>query len=68
MGGGVKQRKKPLSTFSVSVKFWLCSDMYIWVPFYLIQRILGVESGGHLEQGSPELVSDYGVQGAPFKA
>ena len=40
--GGVVQRKKPHSTFCVSVKSWLHSDMHIWVLFSWTQRILTV--------------------------
>jgi len=65
----VEYRKKPQPTFSVSVRLWLHSDMYIWVPFSWIQRIVKVyvwEPSGNLavEQGSPELLSDYGAQQA----
>ena len=40
--GGVEQRMKPRSTFSVRVSLWLHSDMYIRVRFSWIQRILRV--------------------------
>ena len=44
-------------------------EEYIWVPFAWIQRPLKVWGpSGTLakEQGSPELVSDYGAQRGPF--
>ena len=40
--GGVVQRKKPQSTFCVSVKPWLHSDMHIRAPFSRTQKILRV--------------------------
>jgi hypothetical protein len=60
---------KTRPTFTVSVKLWLHSDMYIWVNFSWTQRILRVYiwvPSGPLgkEQGSPELISDYGAQTA----
>ena len=41
--------------------------MHIWVPFSWTQRTLKVKSGGPSgtlvkEQGSPELILDYGAQ------
>jgi hypothetical protein len=53
----------------VSVKLWPHSDMYNWVPFSWIQRTLKVSvwrPSGTLakEQGSPELVFEYGAQRA----
>ena len=55
------------STFSVSVKLWPHSDMYIWAPFSWNQRTLRVYVCGPFGtlakvQGTPELVSDYGAQ------
>jgi len=38
----MEQRMKPQPTFSVSVKLWLQSDMYIW-------DIKSFKSGDHLE-------------------
>jgi len=60
---------KPQPTFSVGVKGWLHSVMYIKVPFSWIHRILRVlvwRPCGTLakEQGSPELISDYEAQRA----
>jgi hypothetical protein len=62
---------KPLPTFSVSVKLWLHSDLYeyIWVLPFWTQRILRVSVWGPSgmlvkEQGSLELVSDYGHRGS----
>jgi hypothetical protein len=40
--GGVEQRIKPLSTFFVSVKLWLHSDICIWAPSSWSQRTLTV--------------------------
>jgi hypothetical protein len=60
---------KPWPTFSVGVRFWLHSDIYIWVSLSWIQRILrvyvwGPSRNSAKEQGSPELISDYGAQKA----
>jgi len=62
---------KPRPTFSVSVKLWLHSDVYNWSPFSWTQRTLRVYIWGPSgtlakEQGSTELVSDYGAQMARF--
>jgi len=61
---------KPLSTFSVTLKLWLHSDMCIWASSFWIERTLRVwVSPGNLakQQGSPELVSDYGAQRGGFR-
>jgi len=55
---------KPQPTFSVSVKLWLYSDMYIrnitsfkfWAPFGTLTK----------EQDSPELESHYWAQRVRF--
>jgi len=38
--GNVVLRRKPLSTFRVSVRLWLYSDTHIWVPSFWNLRIL----------------------------
>jgi hypothetical protein len=38
--GNVVLRGKPRSTFCVSVRPWLHSDMHIWVPSFWTLRIL----------------------------
>jgi hypothetical protein len=54
---------KPQATFSLSVKLWLQSDIYTWAAFSWIQW----KSGNFAkEQGSPELVSDFGAKRARF--
>ena len=63
------QRMKPLPTLSVSVMLWVHPDMYIWAPFSWIQKTLKVEVWGTSEtlakeQGSHEMVSDYGAKRA----
>jgi uncharacterized ubiquitin-like protein YukD len=40
--GSVEQKKKPQSTFCVSVKLWLHSDMHNWVSSSWTQRMLRV--------------------------
>jgi hypothetical protein len=60
---------KPWPTFSVNMRLWLYSDTYIWVPFSWNQRILKVKVWGPsgtlaMEQGSPQLISDYGAHRA----
>ena len=42
----VAQRRKPQSTFCVSVRPWLYSDIHIWVPSFWTLRILRVLSLG----------------------
>jgi hypothetical protein len=37
-------RKKPQSTFLVSIKLWRHSDLLIWIPSSWTQRILKAES------------------------
>jgi hypothetical protein len=44
--GGVEQRRKSQSTFYVSVKLWLHSNMHTWVPFSSTQRMLKIINVG----------------------
>jgi hypothetical protein len=39
--GNVVLRRTPQSTFCVSVRPWLHSDMHIWVPSFWTRRTLG---------------------------
>jgi len=60
-------RRKPQSTFCVSVRLWPHSGMHIWIPSFWTQRILGNwvwgPSGTLLkEQGSYSLVQNMGAQ------
>ena len=64
--GGVEQRKKPKPTFYECVKTWLHSDIHIWAPLSWTERIFKVQVWGPSgtlpkEQGSLDLVSDYGA-------
>jgi len=59
----------PQPTLPVSLRLWLDADMYIWVRFSWMQRILRISvwgPSGNLakEKGSPELISDYRAQRA----
>ena len=71
--GNVVLRRKPQSTFCVSVRSWPHSGIHIWVPSLWTQTTLGYQvwgpSGTLLkEQGSYNLVQNMGPQRACFKA
>ena len=60
--------RKPQSTFCVSARPWLHSDIHIWVPSFWILRILGNEVYGPSgtlvkEKGSSNLVQNMGHKG-----
>jgi len=67
--GGVEQKKKPQSTFCVSAKIWLHSDMHTCVPSSWTRRVLtayvwGQSGTSEKEEGYYYLTSDYGAQRA----
>jgi len=53
-------RKKPQSTFCVSVRLWLHSDIHFWAPSFRPWRYQEIKYRGHLEQGSSNLAQNMG--------
>jgi len=65
-------RRKPQSTFCVSVRLWRHSGIHTWVPYFWTWRTLGSyvwgSSGTVLkEQGSCSLVQNMGHKGTVLR-